>query len=308
MRMIRSLMSAAMLGWALSPTVAQTRLVQRATMRSFGPKLAHAPILRRTQAYGAYEVTFPGSDLPPVRMESPDGYARSEPQTSKGQSLPSATDQRNSAGSKMGSLPPPLILAGRAQTVDMGHFLTDPTLWTPAIRNEIKYQLGRTYLNQDAYWYFGPAQSHGKTYVGVCWFSPAASDMHDTYALVLRLDRNGPVVQPTPVHQIPGIAHSAGFSPPLLLDTLPNGDLLLIENDRLERMNPQGEWSELPGSLMQRYPQLAGYTSLWKRGDWMLEGDQKRVGKILRFHLLVRDPATFKKAREFTWSVAADKR
>lgn len=251
---------------------------------------------------------FPVLNLPPVRMESPDGYARSESRTSKAGTPTSAADQRSSAGSKMGSLPPPLILAGRAQTVAMGHFLTDPKLWTPAIRNEIKYQLGRTYFKQDAYWYFGPAQSHGKTYVGVCWFSPAASDMHDTYALVLRLDGNGPIVQPTPVHQIPGIAHAAGLSPPLLLDTLPNGDLLLIENDRLERMTPQGEWSELPGPSMQHYPQPTGYTSLWKRGDWMLEGDQKRDGDILRFHPVVRDPATFKKAREYTWSVSAGKR
>jgi hypothetical protein len=307
-KIMRFLMATIAFSLALSPTVAQSRSVKRAMMRSFGPKLVHAPTLRRTQAYGAYEVIFPGSDLPPVRMESPDGYARSESRIQKGLKPPPTADQRNSAGSKMGSLPPPLILAGRVQTVDMGRFLTDPTLWTPAIRNDIKYQLGRTYFKQDAYWYFGPAHSHGKTYVGVCWYSPAASDMHDTYALVLRLDLNGQVVKPTPVHQIPGIVHAAGFSPPLILDTLPNGDLMLIVNNRLEQMNQKGKWSAIPGSFMRQYLQATGYTALWKRGEWVLEGDQKRVGNILRFHLLVRDPATFKKAREFTWSVAVGKR
>ena len=307
-KMIPLLMSAVLLGWAQAPLRAQTRLVQPVTIRSFGPKLSHAPTLRRTWAYGAYEVVFPGSNLPPVRMETPDGYARSEPRTPKGPTPPPAGDYRNSAESKMGALPPPLILSGHTQTVDMGGFLTDATLWTPAIRNEIKYQLGRAYFRKDAYWYFGPAQSYGQTYIGVCWFSPAASDMHDIYALVLRLDRKASLVQPTPVHQIPGIAHAAGFSSPLLLDTLPNGDLLLIVNGRVEKMNQKGEWSVLPGILMQQYPQMAGYSSLWKRGDWMLEGEQKQVGKIIRFHLLVRDPASFKKAREFTWSVSAGKR
>ncbi len=37
-------------------------------IRNFGPKKADTPTLRHTKAYGGYEVVFPATKLPPVRL------------------------------------------------------------------------------------------------------------------------------------------------------------------------------------------------------------------------------------------------
>src|ERR1019366_5757463 len=100
-------------------------------------------------------------------------------------------------------------------------------------------------------WFFGLAKSHGKVYVGVCWYSPAASDTHDTHALICRLDWNDQTIAVTPVRQLPDVRSDS--STPLLLDTLSNGDLVLSTGGKLWQMNQKGEWSSRPIKWLQKY-------------------------------------------------------
>ena len=167
--------------------------------------------------------------------------------------------------------------------------------------NDVKYQIGRGYFSKTAYWYFGLAKSHGKVYVGVCWYSPAASDNHDTHAVVCRLDWNGQTIAAKPVRQLPDVRSSRAI--PLLLDTLSRGDLVLSAGGELWRMNEKGAWSLLAIKWLKKYPQLAAYSLIWRRGPWLLTGHQQESGKVITFHVDVQEAATRRKVREFQWSV-----
>ena len=282
---------------ASSRADSQTRLVKPAVTRSFGAKTANAPFLRPAGVYGAYKVIFPGTGLPPVRMDQPDGFlAQDRAEIAPGIEVRVLDTNRGD-----GPAPPPLLLAGRKQTVDFERFLTDPQLWSPEVRNDIRYQLGRGYFSKTAYRYFGLAKSHGKTYLGVYWYSPAASDKHDTHALVFRLDWDGKAIEPVQIRQLPNLPY--GPSIPLLLDTLPSSDLVLSTEGKLWQMNENGEWRLLPVKWLKKHPQLAAYSLTWRRGRWLLTGRQREAGKVIAFEVAARDAATGRKVREFAWSV-----
>ncbi len=274
-----------------------TRLVKPPVTRSFGAKVPNPPFLRPAGVYGAYKVIFPGTDLPPVRMDQPDGFLVQD----RAEIAPGIEVRVVDSRKWHGPIPPPILLAGRKQPVDFGRFLTDPQLWSPEVRNDIKYQLGRGYYSKAAYRYFGLAKSHGKVYLGVSWYSPTASAKPDTLALVLRLDWDGKRIEPVQIRQLPDIPD--GLSTPLLLDTLPSGDLVLSTGGKLWQMNENGEWRLLPVKWLKKHPQLAAYSLTWRRGRWLLTGRQREAGKVIAFEVAARDAATGHKVREFAWSV-----
>ena len=271
------------------------------TVHYLGSKRADSPVLHRTKAYGAFEVIFPRTKLPPVRLGQPEGGLLCDRlMLAPGVELRLAEQEKNTE-----SLPSTVSLNGRVFALELERFLTDPTLWSAAQLNDAKYQLGRGYYNKRAYRIFGMAQAQGKTYLAVSWYSPAASDRHDAQGLIFRLDGDAKAPIPVPVYTIPDVGNdpNTDMPRPLLLDTLPSGDLLLSAGGKLSQRNEKEEWSAFPSRLQGRYPQLLTYGALWKRGHWRVTGHQWEAGKAIQFQVLVADEATRKKACEFSWSV-----
>ncbi len=245
-----------------------------------------------------YEVVFPGTDMLPVRLDSQASAA----------GLLSRDRLTLKPGVevmlKMGNAGPYLIVKGRTERVTFGQFLTDPTLWTHKELNDTKYQLGRGYFRETAYEFFGLAKSHGQAYLGVCWYSPAASDHHHTIGFVFRLDWDGKQIKATPVRKLPNPGgHSYSPGPPMM-DHLPNSDLILVEQTQMVRLTSRGNWQTIAKPLAQ-------YVSFWLRGRWLLMAKDRRyvasVGYAQRIHrrdviMTVLDVLTRRPVREFRWS------
>ena len=144
--------------------------------------------------------------------------------------------------------------------------------------NQTKYELDIHGYSKNAYRYIGLVQSHGKAYLGVCWYSHA-SEYPDVITIIFRLNWNGQTIDPEPIREIPDL----NFYPtsPLLLDTTTNGDLLLSANGDMWQMSEKGEWSRSNVSepLIKKYPQLAAYSMKWVIGPWLVTGHQQAVGK-----------------------------
>lgn len=281
----------------LRPIHAQTSLQAHATIHTFGTHRANMPRLHRSKAYGCYELRFPHTKLDSVLMDNPDGYIVQDRAEIKPHVKIRINDIR-----KDGTTGPLLTVSRHKQTLDFSHFLTDKKLWTHEVLNNTLYQLGRNYYSESAYRFFGLAKSHGKTYLGVCWYS-AASGREDTNAVVFRLDWNGQTIEPTPVKTL---SHLPTFpSPPLLLDTLPTGDMLLSGGGNLSQMNAKGEWTQInvSTSLRKKYPQIEACTMSWTRGPWLITGRQKTSGRIVTFDLIAQNAKTRRKVREYVWKV-----
>lgn len=271
------------------------------TLHYFGPKKADTPTLRRTKAYSGYEVVFPTTKLPPVRLGQPEELLLQDRLTlAPGIELELLEHEKN-----IEKVPPSIRLNGQKQPLELERFLTDTALWPADVLNNTKYQLGRGYYHKSAFRVFGLAQSRGKSYLGVSWYSPAASDRHDVLGQLFQLEGDGKALQPIPLYTIPDVTNdpNTDMPRPLLLDTLPSGELLLSAGGKLSQRSESGAWSALPSGLLGRYPQLLTYGAVWKRGRWRVTGRQWEAGKIIQFQVLISDEATRKKACEFTWSV-----
>jgi hypothetical protein len=304
--LIHILRAAAMFSLTISPALAQTRLAKPAKIRTFGVPQSYMPKLQHIDGYGAYEILCP-DHLPAIRMDRPDGYLLSTIPTAQKLNLSSGL-QLSLPALRTGLGPPPdHTLIGLKKQIDFRRFLTDPKLWPHAALNDITYELGRTYYSPDSYWFFGLAKSHGKVYLGVCWYSPAASDVHNTYGMVFRLDWNGQTLLPIPLRPILSVGESPTFLYPLRLETLPNGDLCLYENGRVLQLNQQGKWSSLPETALQKVPFTAKRVLYWRRNDWIVTGYKRQSGKLIKFHVFVKNAATdiSQNVREYTWSVYA---
>ena len=271
------------------------------TVQLFRPKKADTPSLRRTKAYGAYEVVFPTTKLLPVRLGQPEGFLlRDRLMLAPGIALQLLEHEKNRE-----SVPPSISLNGQKQPLELERYLTDPMIWSAEVLNDTKYQLGRGYFNKRAYRVFGLAQAQGKTYLGVSWYTPVATDRHDVLGLVFRLDGDGKALVPVLIHAVPEVSNERPTDTPypLLLDTLPDGNLLLSAGGQLWQQSPKGEWSPLSSLLLKRYPQLAAYAATWQREKWVVTGRQWEVGKAIQFRVTVAEAATRKPACEFSWRV-----
>ncbi|WP_395145273.1 hypothetical protein [Armatimonas sp.] len=265
----------------------------------FGPKKADTPTLRRTKAYGGYEVVFPTTKLPPVRLGAPEGFLLQD----RLALTPGITLQLLEHEKNIERTPPSISLNGQKQPLELERFLTDPALWPADVLNNTKYQLGQGYYHKSTFRVFGLAQSLGKSYLGASWYSPAATDRHDVLGLIFQLEGDGKTLQLLPLYTIPEVGNdpNTDMPRPLLLDTLPSGELLLSAGGKLTRRAASGTWSVLPSRLLGRYPQLLTYGALWKRGRWLVTGRQWEMGKTIQFQVLVSDAATRQKVCVFSW-------
>jgi hypothetical protein len=301
------------------PIYAQSVIVKPATTQSYGATQRGAPVLRRTKAYGGYELVVPGFADSPAVMDNPDGYlVRDRLEIAPGVEIrvPRVTEYWHgsdgywygSDGWKAKAEPPPptVAVAGGQQHLEFGRFLADPQLWTHIMLNETTYELGRKYVSTGAYQFFGLAMAHGKAYLGVKWYT-FGSDQEDWVSIVFRLDWNGKTVEPKPVRMIEQF-HNQYPHMPLLLDTLPNGDLLLSESAHLWEMNGKEEFSALPEvtAVLQKNPNLAAYCMMWRRDRWLLIAHQRSNGKAIQFDIVAQNAQTGKKAREYSWSIRAN--
>ncbi|HLV78817.1 MAG TPA: ankyrin repeat domain-containing protein [Chthonomonadaceae bacterium] len=146
----------------------------------------------------------------------------------------------------------PVLLLQRGETlaadpVAFGNLLTDPSLWSEAERNNIHYQIQRSYYAPDAYQFFGLVQSGGETYLGVFWYSPSASAQNQVASFVFRLRFQGTALELT-------VAHKAGgddlvrASPYPALRRSPEGTLLLTDENGAYVYQPDtGAWKKLGG-------------------------------------------------------------
>jgi hypothetical protein len=295
------------------PVYAQSVVVKPASTQNYGPKQRGAPTVRRTKEYGGYEVVVPGFEDSPALMDMPDGYlVRDRLEIAPGVEIrvPRVRYWQGWEGWEgEGDPPPPIVavaFAGGTQQLEFKRFLTDPQLWSHRPLNETTYEIERTGVYPGAYQFFGLAMAHGKAYLGVNWYS-SSSDTMDWAGIVFRLDWNGKTVVPKPVKMIEQIEYQHPHLP-LLLDTLPTGDLLLGESGNLWRMNGKGEFVDIPefSHVLKKNPNAAAYCMMWRRGRWLLTAHQRWNSKTIQFDVAAQDAATGKKAREFSWSIRAN--
>jgi len=73
-----------------------------------------------------------------------------------------------------------------AAPISFGALMTDPAIWNHTELNDIVYQLGRSLYNKDAYEFCGLVAVQGKTFLGVRWYSPTASQQPVVVGVVLQ--------------------------------------------------------------------------------------------------------------------------
>ena len=308
MKLTRTLFVVSAFGFLFNPhSEAQTTLLKPTVTHSFAAKRADTPVLHRTTAYGCYELLFPGTEYSPARRDRPYGYAvQDRAEIAPGVEIRMPNIKNDFDKDFDVNKPPPLLkIGGREQTIDFGRFLVDPMLWSHEVLNQTKYELGIPGYGKNAYRYIGLVQSRGKTYLGVCWYD-SGSESPDTNLVVFRLNWSGSTVEAEPIHQLAGIVFK--WPPlPLLLDTAPNGDLLLSASGELSQMSEKGDWSpsNVSEPLIKKYPELAAYSMKWHIGQWLVTGHQQATGKTIMFNLTVSDGSTGKKVSGYAWSVSA---
>ena len=158
---------------------AQTRLVKPAEIHSFGTSTEKIPRLRKANVYGSYKIVFSVTKLPVVRMDdldevSPESIPNDRVNIAPGVEIIVPPSRKNSQTG------PEISISAKNVYFYFEKYLTDPKIFSHAELNQIQYQLDRGYYRKSAYRFFGITKSHGKTYIGVTWYSPAASDEHDT--------------------------------------------------------------------------------------------------------------------------------
>jgi ankyrin repeat protein len=133
-----------------------------------------------------------------------------------------------------------------AAPVTFEALFNNPALWTPDERNNNLYQLGRGYYAPDAYRFFGLATVKSGTYLGLFWYSPAASAQHQIVQFVFRLRVDGRALELTVVRKsLPG-----GENVPTRTSKLPflsrsaGGNLLLADGNGTFTYLPNGTWQK----------------------------------------------------------------
>ena len=280
---------------------AQYRLLDKPVVHLFGSHLTGAPVMHRAKAIGGYEIRFPGTRLPAANLENADSSAVNNrlniaPEVEIRVSV--TTDKVLTDKS-----PPPVITAaGHPLNLDIGKYLTDPVLWPHSVLNDNEYRLGAGWYARNVYRYFGLAKSFAKSYLGVCWYSPRASGNPDGVAVVFQIDwLAGGMLNLTPVKAVSGLGDRSDL--PLVLDTLPGGNLVLCAAGKLSQMNRTGDWAPVPDSagIIKKNPQFAGSCSFWHRGKWLVIGSVSYSGRTSTTTITVENSLTRRKVREFTW-------
>jgi ankyrin repeat protein len=159
---------------------------------------------------------------------------------------------RDGAASPVGANPPALLLLqnGReiARPVTFGSLFTGTALWTPAQRNNIAYQIGRGYYSADAYQFFGLATTRNGAYLGLLWYSPAASAEDQVAQFVFGLRVAGNSLELEVVKALDGSAQSLSRNSPLpKLQPSAEGDPILIDWTGRHRYLPNGQWENVEG-------------------------------------------------------------
>jgi hypothetical protein len=261
---------------------------------NFGRVLPDPPALRRKD--DTYEVAFPGTDLPPVQPHAPsEPFRVSRPSVHlpgwpvfhlRERATPSVFDgpsvnplvQPDGAG--------PLSFTGLASS-----------LLRPAERI-----VG---LDSNSYYVVGFAVSHGAAYVGVCWFDGASSAQLQTHGVVFRLTWDGRRLGAEPVRRIDvgGGSRFWKHNGPPLLDSLPGGDLLLVEAGASWRLSRDRKW--------RRISEPAPNGALWLRGRWLVVGRWESYNAAVGYpvhicrddtRVIVLDALSRERVREFRWS------
>ncbi|HZT43052.1 MAG TPA: ankyrin repeat domain-containing protein [Chthonomonadaceae bacterium] len=134
-----------------------------------------------------------------------------------------------------------------AKPVTFSSLLTNPAVWDHDQLNNIVYQLGRGYYNKDAYEFCGLINARGKTYLGVRWYSPAASGQNLAAGIVLQLQARGHKLDLILLRKMEYWDANAelyrGSSTPVLKRS-PTGDLLLVDWDGTWKLLSNGEWEK----------------------------------------------------------------
>lgn len=152
-----------------------------------------------------------------------------------------------------------VLLNGKeaARPISFAPLLKDPNLWSHQELNDITYQLGRGYYSGNAYGFFGLVQAAGSVYVGVVWYSPAASAMNEIFQCVFRIRSVGARLQVTGISKKPaeGSAISSDYGL-LSLKASKTGELVLEDWNGTFVYSPASGWKKIgpPPSRLLRDP------------------------------------------------------
>lgn len=258
------------------PLTLVTLLAQTPTpgpIHDFVPKENRAQLLQAHHIDQRYEVVLSKTDLPPVpQPKSQVGWVtRQHVRFAPGIEVRLEADSVSST--------PYLLLTQikggikQEQRITFERFFLDHELWqrTPQQVQGLKDALQQSTVSPSAYEFFGLARAHGKVYVGVVWYSLALSGNPRQQGLVFRLDRMGKQIKPTPVRKAAGNGFLSyrDLSRPPLLDSLPGGDVILMDEVGLWRLKAKSGWRKLPRPALKDFD-AADSDELFLRGRWLL--------------------------------------
>jgi hypothetical protein len=261
---------------------------------NFGRVLREPPALSRKDE--TYEVVFPGTDLLPVQ---PDALSERLRVSRLALNLPGwPTLRLREAGTSSyfaaSENPPVVVEADGAAPLSFSSFVSslvsDPGRKT-------RYASGDYHV-------FGFAAAHGAAYVGVCWFTRGSSIRHRTHGGVFRLTWDGRRLGAVPIREIDVGSGSAWWNDgPPVLDSLPGGDLLLLEAGACWRMSRDRKWRRISTAVPEG--------ALWLRGRWLVVGGPVSYNAAVGYPVHIRrhdtraivlDAVSRERVREFRWS------
>ena len=181
------------------------------------------------------------SEAPPIKKNDV-GFAMRIPITP-----PVQVSQVQFHMDNVGSVPVLRVMSGnKALTppVTFGSLLTDPAIWDHDALNDILYQLDRGYYSKDSYDFFGLVNAHGNTYLGIRWYSPAASAQDLVAGVILQIQCDGSQVAMRLLKTYywgSGAGRYRGSKAPLLTRSQA-GDLVLEDWNGTWRLDVQGHW------------------------------------------------------------------
>lgn len=146
--------------------------------------------------------------------------------------------------------PPALLLKQGerllADPVRFGSLFSGTQLWSLDERNDIASQLQRGYYSEGAYRFFGLVTLRGETYLGLFWYSPAASMQHQITHFVFRLRVVGNALELTVVRRgQPTRYDLTCYSKIPSLVKSPKGEMILTEATGRYRYQPDGTWKQI---------------------------------------------------------------
>jgi hypothetical protein len=130
----------------------------------------------------------PPPQNPPVRGPEPLGPRQAQLAPGVTVRLEDPKHPRDPSFDSTARTPPSaVVVVGKKARLTFGRFFTDPAVFTREELKDIRYQMGRNYLDPNTYNFFGLAERDGRVYVGVNWYSSMGSGEPSAYGVIFQL-------------------------------------------------------------------------------------------------------------------------